>query len=352
MKSRSILTTLVAISGLALAACSSAPGHPSATGHHGSGHSTTTTPATGATTSSSPGTTTPESGGQCSFNDLTVSFGQPNGAAGHTYFALDFRNIGTAACTLYGFPGVSFLTSGNTVIGSVTSREGNEAPATVNLQPGGFAVASLAVTDPSIPPCSGSVVPLSVRVYPPGSFSADFIPITGLSVCSSPSTASYQDSFVAPIASANSSNEGPDPYNTCDVLDVSLGQSDAGLGHIGEPIVFRNTGATTCTMYGYPGVRVSSNGQASGADDTPNSYLGGLSGSTIPTVSLAPGATASAFIEGTDNPEGTAPSCPTYSSLEITPPGDSQTFTLDTSLPGCSTIEVHPVVNGSTGQQS
>jgi hypothetical protein len=208
------------------------------------------------------------------------------------------------------------------------------------------------VTDPSIPPCSGSAVASSVRVYPPGSFSPDFIPITSVSVCGSPSTASYQDSFVAPVASANSSNQGPGPYNTCDVLAVSLGQSGAGLGHIGEPIVFQNTGTTTCTMYGYPSVKVSPNGLASGVDDTPNGYLGGLSGSTIPTVNLTPGATASALVEGTDNPEGTATSCPTYSSLEITPPGDSQTFTLYTSLPGCSTIEVHPVVSGSTGQQN
>jgi hypothetical protein len=352
MKSRNILTMLVVISGLTLAACSSSPSHPSATRHQGSGHSTTTTSPTGATTSTPSTTTRSDTDGQCSFNDLTVSFGQPDGAAGHTYFALEFRNIGAAACALYGFPGVSFLNSSNAVIGSVTSREGNETPTTVNLQTGGFAVASLAVTDPSIPPCSGSAVASSVRVYPPGSFSADFIPITEVSVCSSASTASYQDSFVAPVASANSSNEGSGSYNTCDVLTVSLGQSGAGLGHVGEPIVFQNTSSTTCTMYGYPLVKVTSNGPTSGTDDTPNGYLGGLSGSTIPTVNLAPGATASALVEGTDNPVGTATSCPTYSSLAITPPGDSQTFTLDTSLPGCSTIEVHPVVTGSTGQQS
>ena len=331
--------------GLILAACSGTPTESSTTGH---GHGTTATPTT-AKESTTTATEAVES--KCSFSDLTVSFGSSNGAAGHTYYPLDFLNTGEAACSLYGFPGVSFLNATHTTIGTVTSQESNEQPTTVTLPAGGYVVATLAVTDPGIPPCSGSATASFVRVYPPGSFSASFIPITGVSVCSSPSTASYQDSFVAPVAAANSSNEGPGPYNTCNMLDMEIGQSGAGLGHVGEPILFRNAGTTTCTMYGYPSVIMFVNGEASGVDDTPNGYLGGTSGSTIPTVNLAPGATASALVEGTDNPVGNATSCPTYTSMHVTPPGDSQTVTLVTSLPGCSTIEVHPVVSGSAGTQ-
>jgi hypothetical protein len=353
VKIRSVLTTAGLIAGLALAACSSTPSQPDTSSHQGINHSTTAViPTTSSIATHSTTTATVNAGSQCSFNDLTVSFGFPNGAAGHIYYALDFLNTGGTACTLYGFPGVSFLGAARDTIGSVTSREGNESPTTVTLKSGGFAVAPLAVTDPGIPPCSGSATASFVRVYPPGSFSAYIIPITGVSVCSSPSTSNYQDSFVAPVAVANSSNAGPGPYNTCDMLDVSFGQSGAGLGHVGEPILFHNAGTTTCTMYGYPAVAVSSNGKAPGTDYTPSGYLGGTSGPTIPTVNLAPGATASALIEGTDNPVGTATSCATYTSIKVTPPGDSQTVPLDTSIPACSTLEVHPVVSGSTGTQN
>ena len=357
VKTRSVLTSLVAIGGLALAACATTPGHASTTGQGKSGHPSTTSPSTTSTTAQGPTTTTSTTtasavGPQCSFNDLTVSVGPADGAAGHTYFPLDFLNTGAAACTLYGFPGVSFLNASGATIGSITSREGNESPATVTVSPDGFAVASLAVTDPGIPPCAASSIASFVRVYPPGSFSSFSIPVTGVNVCSSPSTANYEDSFVAPVTDANPSNVGPGAYNTCDMLDMSIGQGGAGLGHIGEPILFRNAGTTTCIMSGYPSVVMSANGEISGVDYTPNGYLGGVSGSTIPTVTLAPGATASALIEGTDNPVGNATSCSTFTSLKVTPPGDSQTVTLDTSLPGCSTIEVHPVVSGSAGTQN
>jgi Protein of unknown function (DUF4232) len=359
IKFRCVLLSVLAVGGVALAACSSTPNHPSSAGHSGTtdhlgatNSSTTSAPTTSTTGSSSTATTVNAAGPQCSFNDLTVSFGSPDGAAGHTYYALDFLNTGAAPCTLFGFPGVSFVDAANTTIGSVTAREGNETPGKVTLAPGGFAVAPLAVTDPGIPPCAGSANASFVRVYPPGSFSAYSIPVTNVSVCSSPSTAGYQDSSVAAVAAATPSNVGPGPYDACDKLDMSIGQGGAGLGHISEPILFRNAGTTTCTMYGYPSVIVSANGATSGVDDTPNGYLGGASGSTVPDVTLAPGATASALIEGTDSPEGNATSCPTFNSVQVSPPGDSQSVTLDTSLPGCSTIEVHPVVNGSTGTQS
>jgi Protein of unknown function (DUF4232) len=351
VKIRSVVIGAVAIGGLALTSCSSAPSHPSATGHGKSGHPTTTSPPITSTTVAHPTTTTNAAGPQCSFNNLTVSFGAPNGAAGQIYFALDFLNTGAAVCTLYGFPGVTFLNADKATIGSITSREGNENPTTVTLSPAGFAVASLAVTDPGIPPCPGSAIASFVRVYPPGSLTAYFIPITGVDVCSSPSTANYQDSHVGPIAEASPSNVGPGPYNTCDVLDLSIGQSGAGLGHIGEPILFRNAGTSTCTMYGYPSVVMSTNGATSAVEYTPNGYLGGVSGTNLPTVNLAPGGMASALIEGTDNPVGNATSCPTFTSMAVTPPGDSQTVTLDTTLPGCSTVEVHPVVSGSEGTQ-
>jgi hypothetical protein len=78
----------------------------------------------------------------------------------------------------------------------------------------------------------------------------------------------------------------------------------------------------------------------------------GASVTNIGPVNLAPGAIASSLIEGTDMPVGNATSCPTSTSVMVTPPGESRTVTLTTSLPECSPLQVHPVVTGSTGSQS
>lgn len=100
-------------------------------------------------------------------------------------------------------------------------------------------------------------------------------------------------------------------------------------------------------------------GEAVQAQRTLNGYLGGLIvGATPPVVSLAPGQIASATVEGTDNPIGSATSCPFYPYLLVTPPDltDSVRVTVTDfgrpnhpGLPGCATIEVHPVVPGSSG---
>ena len=81
-------------------------------------------------------------------------------------------------------------------------------------------------------------------------------------------------------------------------------------------------------------------------------YLGGMhSGGPLPSIVLpAGGGSASAYVEGTDNPAGTATSCPTYAVLLVTPPNALQSVRVALAIPGCSGIEVHPVVPGLAGQ--
>jgi hypothetical protein len=97
----------------------------------------------------------------------------------------------------------------------------------------------------------------------------------------------------------------------------------AALGHMGVILVFTNSSHATCILF--------------------------ASGQTPSAVHLAPGQAASARVEGTDNPEGTARSCPTYQDLLVTPPNTTKSTVVDTSLPGCSPLQVHPVVPGTTG---
>ena len=140
---------------------------------------------------------------------------------------------------------------------------------------------------------------------------------------------------------------------TASQLSVSAGQSDAATGHIGVPLLFHNTGAASCTLIGYPGVAGldAEGNQVVQAVRTPSGFLGGLPpGTTKPTtVSLTPGQTASAMVEGTDVPTGTSTSCPQYPALLVTPPNTTQSVRVAATVPGCSPIEVHPVVPGVTG---
>jgi hypothetical protein len=136
-------------------------------------------------------------------------------------------------------------------------------------------------------------------------------------------------------------------------ISVAVGTGGAGLGHEDQVILFTNTGSSTCSLYGYPGVAGldAEGNQVVQAQRTLNGYLGGVqSGATsLPTVSLGPGQVASATVEGTDVPVGSATSCVSYPALLVTPPNLTDSVRVTATLPGCSPIEVHPVVAGSSG---
>jgi hypothetical protein len=133
-----------------------------------------------------------------------VSLGSPSGSAGASHYGLTFQNTGTAACTLYGYPGVSFLNSAGTQIGDPAQRQG-AAATTVTVAAGGRAYASIAVTDPGIPPCTGGTAAAQVRVFPPGETHAAQVPApTGMQVCSSPNTSAYVSSTVSAVSSTAS----------------------------------------------------------------------------------------------------------------------------------------------------
>lgn len=152
---------------------------------------------------------------------------------------------------------------------------------------------------------------------------------------------------------------GPAPSGAvgkCLDLAVSAGAGGAAAGNVSVPLLFRNAGTVTCILSGYPGVAAldRSGRQVAQADRTPSGYSGGLTpGQTVPpAVRLAPGQSASALVEGSDVPVGAATSCPSYASLLVTPPDLTISVPVSRALPGCSAIEVHPVVPGTAGRQS
>jgi len=134
----------------------------------------------------------------CSTAGLRVTLGsQESAAAGHLYRTLDFTNISGASCTLYGYPGISFVTGvGGQQIGAAASR----SPASkrlIVLAPGKTAHAQMDLVDVlNFPPskCAASNAQW-IKVYPPNQFSATYVRWTAM-VCSKP-TPVYL--FVAPV---------------------------------------------------------------------------------------------------------------------------------------------------------
>ena len=111
---------------------------------------------------------------------ITVDASQANGAAGSDYYPLDFTNTSATTCQMYGFPGVSFVTSGDATgqqIGAAALRAGAFTKVTVRLAPGGTAHAWLKVAVAANYPAAkcNPVTAHWLRVYPPGSTVAGYV---------------------------------------------------------------------------------------------------------------------------------------------------------------------------------
>jgi hypothetical protein len=117
---------------------------------------------------------------RCYQTQLRAWLGVPgSGAAGSTYYELELSNISGQACTLYGYPGVSALTSGHQD-GSAASRSASHPATLVLLEPRVTAHVILQITDVgNFPPSAcDPVTANTLRVYAPGDYSALFIPFS------------------------------------------------------------------------------------------------------------------------------------------------------------------------------
>ena len=105
---------------------------------------------------------------------VTVNTSQSGAAAGITYYPIEFRNSSGSACTLFGYPGVSFAAgpSSGSRIGRAAHRNPAASPTTVTLAPGRVAHATLQVADAgNYPPSQCEVVSAHwLKIYPPNQF--------------------------------------------------------------------------------------------------------------------------------------------------------------------------------------
>jgi hypothetical protein len=109
-----------------------------------------------------------------------------SGAGQQEFASIYFTNKGSAACSMYGYPGISLRANG-ILLGQPASRDRSTAPATVHLAPGAQAHAD--ITDNSS--CQAALSD-TVRVYPPDSTQFADLPLVlrGCTLSVTPVTAS------------------------------------------------------------------------------------------------------------------------------------------------------------------
>lgn len=130
--------------------------------HHHSHHPTSSPTATVTVTATPPAS-------PCASSQLALSLGIGQGTAGTSYQVLVLTNTGSTACTLFGYPGVSFLDASGAIIGKPSSRD-HGAEHTITLAASGGQANALS-RQPDVGNFDASAcVPKKakrVRVYPP-----------------------------------------------------------------------------------------------------------------------------------------------------------------------------------------
>jgi hypothetical protein len=164
-------------------ASSSSSSSPSTGGGTSAGGSSTGAAASSPAASSGATGTVAASGGApaCTSAHLTASLGGGAGAGmSQNHTGLQLRNTGSTTCTLYGYPGVSWVRgSAGTQTGAAATRQAdpNGTEKVVTLAPGALASAPLDIVDAAvIPPSECKPVAVrGLRIYPPGQQAALFL---------------------------------------------------------------------------------------------------------------------------------------------------------------------------------
>jgi Protein of unknown function (DUF4232) len=119
---------------------------------------------------------------------VTVPAGPGGAAAGSSYHPIQFANVSGASCTLYGYPGVSFVTApGGSQIGPAATRNPAMARQLVTVSPGQTVHAELQVVDAENYPAAdcGFVTAHWLKVYPPNQTASAYVSFTA-PACSKP----------------------------------------------------------------------------------------------------------------------------------------------------------------------
>ena len=115
---------------------------------------------------------------------------QGNGAAGSSYYNLNFTNLSAHSCTLYGYPGISGVTQAGIQLGSAAARDGEHAATVITLGSAqsarGFeqdtsrstatVVVQITVAENFPAAQCAPITAAGLRVYPPGHKESTVVP--------------------------------------------------------------------------------------------------------------------------------------------------------------------------------
>ena len=90
----------------------------------------------------------------------------PNGAAGTIYYPVEFTNLGSAKCILFGYPGVSAVNKSGGQLGPAAGRF-KATRHNVTLKPGQTAHAALGIVDPGFIAHCKKATAAGLKIYPP-----------------------------------------------------------------------------------------------------------------------------------------------------------------------------------------
>lgn len=109
--------------------------------------------------------------------------GQGGAAAGSTYYPLNLTNTSHTACSMYGYPGVSFVSGpSGSQIGAAATRNPAITPAVVTLAPGATAHVTIQVVN-ALNYDKSTCKPVTanwLKIFPPGQFTALYVKFSAL----------------------------------------------------------------------------------------------------------------------------------------------------------------------------
>jgi hypothetical protein len=105
----------------------------------------------------------------CSSGQLRLSLGAGQGTAGATYQPIVFTNTASKPCSLFGYPGVSFVDAGGTQLGKPAAHATGAKQLVTLAGHGGTASALLKEPDPGVfsPSNCHQTTASRLKVYPP-----------------------------------------------------------------------------------------------------------------------------------------------------------------------------------------
>ena len=132
----------------------------------------------------------------CAPGDTGVTLGEPDTAAGTTRVPLIFTNTGSVACTVEGYPVVSFVGDDQTTpIGAPSTDDSSTSPVQlITIEPGNAASSILSITTAGN--VCDPVAAAGFSVALPGGGAPIFVATTDYEACDAPNTALLKASAI------------------------------------------------------------------------------------------------------------------------------------------------------------